>query len=146
MSAARWMLRDSDRGSLLLASKTLIRALSIRKQARRAPTLHTVMAGHSRSKDGVASLAYLPAIPLTHARRSPRPEEARSAFSKAGPRRRVPAAHGSRRALARAPHHEVCKSDGFRKRSATEYQAPRPAQFVVLATMRSAAGGRNLSV
>ena len=33
-------------------------------------TVH-VMAGHSRLKDGVASLAYVPAIPMSVARRCP---------------------------------------------------------------------------
>ena len=38
-------------------------------RSQRPDTPHTVMAGHSRSKNSVASLAYVPAIPLTQAPR-----------------------------------------------------------------------------
>jgi putative endonuclease len=41
---------------------------SARKQMRPATPFQIVIAGHIRSKNGVASLAYVPAIPLRHAR------------------------------------------------------------------------------
>src|SRR5258705_7541078 len=92
MSAARWMLRDSDRGSLLVKPLSLMLHARPRKEPREGGT-------STQNVDFVMAGPVL-AIPLRHATRSPRPEEARSAVSKDGPRARaVPAAHGSRRAL-----------------------------------------------
>ena len=74
------------------------------------PALESVGRLHERGLVDSLLFTTKPAIP----RPRPRPEEARSAVSKDGLRARaVQGAHGSRRALARAPHHEVFETRGF---------------------------------
>src|SRR3979490_2750184 len=72
----------------------------------------TAQAAHG-SRRALCALLTMRCLSDRHVHR-PRPEEARSAVSKDGPgATAAQAAHGSRRALARAPHHEVFETRGF---------------------------------